>query len=397
MEPELPLLSEPADGVPAVTDTPDAVERAGVALRDAGGPVAVDAERSSGHRYGQRAFLIQLRRIGAGTFLIDPEAVSDLSDVAQAIEGAEWILHSATQDLPCLAEAGLRPTRLFDTELAARLLNLPRVGLAGITESLLGVRLSKGYSAADWSRRPLPAKWLRYAALDVEVLHDLRDILAARLRDEGKDGWAEQEFAYLTTWSPADRQDPWRRTSGLNKLRSRRDFAIVRSLWQAREAEAQEKDRAPGRVVPDSALVAAARAKPSSITELLAVPGFGRRRSRSYNDRYLHAIAEASALAEEALPPIARPADGPPPPRSWRDPDLAAGFARCRAVVVEVAEEQDLPPEVLISPDCIRRLAWQPPQPATRDAVATILTDLGARPWQRDLLSERLAEALQEG
>ena len=118
----------------------------------------------------------------------------DLSVVQQAVVDTEWVLHAANQDLPCLAEIGLVPTRIFDTELAARLAGLPRVGLGAVVESLLGFSLVKGHSAADWSTRPLPEEWLVYAALDVEVLVDLRDALAAILEEQGKTEWARQEF-----------------------------------------------------------------------------------------------------------------------------------------------------------------------------------------------------------
>ena len=147
--------------------------------------MAVDAERAHGFRYSQRAYLIQLRRAGAGTHLIDPIAFGQPADLsvrsATALADAEWVIHAASQDLPCLYEVGLVPRTLFDTELAARLLGYPRVALGTMLEELLGVRLLKEHSAADWSTRPLPSEWLNYAALDVELLVELRDRLAAEL------------------------------------------------------------------------------------------------------------------------------------------------------------------------------------------------------------------------
>ena len=162
------------------------------------GPVAVDAERASGFRYSQRAYLVQLRRAGAGTVLIDPIPLSsDLHELDPVLTGPEWVLHAASQDLPCLAEVGLAPTSLFDTELAGRLAGLPRVGLGPLVEQLLGLSLEKGHGAADWSRRPLPDDWLVYAALDVEVLAELRDVLAALLAEQGvfltDSEWVEDE------------------------------------------------------------------------------------------------------------------------------------------------------------------------------------------------------------
>ena len=98
-----------------------------------------------------------------------------------------------------------------------------------MVESLLGFSLQKGHSAADWSTRPLPEEWLVYAALDVEVLVDLRDALAAILEEQGKTDWARQEFeAILAAGPPAPKTDPWRRTSGVHGLRSRRQLGMLR-------------------------------------------------------------------------------------------------------------------------------------------------------------------------
>ena len=172
-------------------------------------PVAIDAERASGFRYGGRAYLVQLRRRDTGTALLDPIALGDLQVLDQPLARSEWVLHAATQDLPCLAEAGIRPRRLFDTELAGRLAGFPRVGLAPLVERMLGLQLRKGHGAADWSTRPLPHDWLVYAALDVEVLVDLRDAMEAELTRQGKLEWAQQEFAALAA-APAPPRGPTR-------------------------------------------------------------------------------------------------------------------------------------------------------------------------------------------
>ncbi|HEY6740122.1 MAG TPA: ribonuclease D, partial [Actinopolymorphaceae bacterium] len=176
----VPLLA-PRDGLPPVVATPGALAETVDAFAAATGPVAVDAERASGYRYSHRAYLVQLRRNGAGTALIDPIACPDLSGLNAVLQDTEWVLHAASQDLPCLDEVGLRPRQLFDTELAGRLLSLPKVGLGPLVEDILGFKLEKGHAAADWSTRPLPTPWLTYAALDVEVLIELRDALGERL------------------------------------------------------------------------------------------------------------------------------------------------------------------------------------------------------------------------
>ena len=256
MTSELPLLETPAYGIPDVVDTSEDLSSSIESLAAAEGPIAIDAERASGIRYGQRAFLVQLRREGAGTFLLDSESLGDLSGLNPALGSDEWVIHSVTQDLPCLQERGMRPAALFDTELAARLLGWEKFGLAAVAERTLGVRLAKEHSAADWSTRPLPKEWLNYAALDVEVLLPIRDILHQQLLDSDRWEFAQQEFTHLLDFTPKHFAEPWRRTHGLSKIKSRRDIARVRELWQARDSMAREADLAPSKILRDRDLVA---------------------------------------------------------------------------------------------------------------------------------------------
>ncbi|MFF0529849.1 HRDC domain-containing protein [Nocardia amikacinitolerans] len=399
-----PLLA-PVDGVPPVLATADEVAAAAAKLATGTGPLAVDAERASGFRYSARAYLIQLRRAGAGTFLIDPIPVTDaLAPLAEAINDLEWVLHSADQDLPGLAELGLRPARLFDTELGGRLAGYERVGLAAMVENLLGRALRKGHGAADWSTRPLPADWLNYAALDVELLLELRAKVAADLEVQGKTDWAAQEFEHIrTTEPPAPKADRWRRTSGIHTLRRARQLAVVRELWTTRDALARARDVAPARILPDSAIVAAATADPRTIAQLRALPVFGGPRQRRYSREWLGAIDHARALPDSELPPLTQPFDGPPPPNRWerRDPIAAARLARARAAMGELSLEHAIPVENLLSPDLVRRLCWDGlPEYDRGDtaelaaAVDGFLKSGGARPWQRELAVPRLTIAL---
>jgi ribonuclease D len=394
---ELRALDTPQDGVPPVVTTPEGLARATAALAAGTGPVAVDAERASGHRYGQRAFLVQLRREGAGTVLLDPAALPDLTTVGEVLAGTEWVLHAASQDLPCLADVGMRPRTLFDTELGSRLAGLQRVGLAAVVEELLGLGLAKEHSAVDWSVRPLPEPWLRYAALDVEVLVELRDVLARELERQGKLGWALEEFAALAAAEPsAPRADPWRRTSGMHRVRTRRQLAIVRELWLARDALAREQDVSPGRIIPDSSVVEAALAQPTTRRALVGLASFTGRGSRRHADIWFDAVQRALDLPEAELPPQHLPTEGPPPPRVWadRDPAAAARLARAREAVAAVAAEHALPVENLVSPDAVRRLCWAPPEPLDEDAVRRFLRERGARAWQVDLTASALTAAL---
>ncbi|HEY2762930.1 MAG TPA: ribonuclease D [Pseudonocardiaceae bacterium] len=383
----VPLLA-PAAGVPPVVASRSALEAAAAAVAEGMGPVAMDTERASGYRYWQRAYLIQIRREGTGTVLIDPIGLDDLSGLADVLNPLEWVLHAASQDLPCLTDLGLAPRSLFDTELAARLAGFERVGLGALVEDLLGFQLQKGHGAADWSRRPLPAEWLTYAALDVELLLTLRTTIATELETQGKMAWAAEEFeAVRTAGPPAPRVDPWRRTSGMHRIHKARQLAAVRELWLAREQLARERDIAPGRVLPDSAIIDAALTDPPDEAALLARPVFGGRSQRRVSRIWLAALRTARTLPARELPSLRAPGDGPPPANRWqdRDPAAAARLTAARTALTEVAEHHRVPMQNLLQPDLVRRLCWEPPEPLDADTVERELTAGGARRWQRDL------------
>ncbi|BAX92000.1 HRDC domain-containing protein [Mycobacterium shigaense] len=405
-EPEpIPLL-HPAEGVPELAVTVREIAAAAELLGGGHGSFAVDAERASGFRYSNRAYLIQIRRAGAGTVLIDPvshgtDSLTALRPVAEVLSTDEWILHSADQDLPCLAEVGLHPPALYDTELAGRLGGFDRVNLATMVERLLGFGLVKGHGAADWSKRPLPGEWLNYAALDVELLIELRAAIAQVLADQGKADWAAQEFEYLRTAGareavPAVRRDRWRRTSGIHKVRDRRGLAAVRELWLTRDVIAQRRDVAPRRILPDSAIIDAALADPKTAEELVKLPVFGGRNQRRSASVWLGALQAARDSRNQ--PEDAEPLNGPPPAARWsrRKPEAAARLEAARAGLAEVSQRVGVPAENLISPDLVRRLCWDwEPAADPVAAVEDFLRAGQARPWQRELVVGALAEAVQ--
>ena len=374
-------------------DFDDAVRR----LAEGEGPIAVDAERASGFRYSQRAYLIQMYRRGSGTFLFDPPQIPDFSSLQDAVHSDEWVLHAASQDLACLREVGLDPDRIFDTELAARLLGMPRVGLASVVEELLGIKLAKEHSAADWSTRPLPQAWLTYAALDVELLVDVRDRLTERLAETGKADLADQEFqAVLAREAKPPAAEPWRRLSGIHALRNPRNLAVARELWLSRDARAAELDVAPGRMVPDASILAVAKALPSTRRALADLREFTGRASRSELDRWWTAVE--TGLATDKLPAVRVPSDSPPPPRAWamRNPEADARLRLAKAGIADVAEELEMPVENLLTPDHLRRIAWAPPAEPTPAAISEALAELGARRWQVEAPAQIIADAFVE-
>ena len=361
------------------------------------GPIAIDAERASGYKYSQRAYLVQIFRRGGGLHLIDPIAANSpelWSKLSQKFESEEWIIHASTQDLPCLTELGLYPKILFDTELGARIAGCPRVGLGPLAESLLNYSLAKEHSAVDWSKRPLNPEWLIYAALDVDVLVDLRDKVYELLEGQGKLKWAQQDFAQiLTNYLPGvekeARKDPWRRTSGMHKVRDRRTLAIIKTLWEHRDSYASRIDVAPGRIFNDEALVAAAVAKPKTLEELRRIL---LKRSRHQNaplTDWFEAIRISMALPADQLPEIRLPSTSLPPPKLWKDRN-PLGYARlshARAAIIARAAELDMPVENLLSPDALRKLVWPNPPKGLAESdyhayIEAQLLEVGARPWQ---------------
>ncbi|WP_144872504.1 HRDC domain-containing protein [Microbacterium sp. 1.5R] len=377
---------------PVISDV-SKFQAACAALAAGEGPVAVDVERASGFRYSQRAYLVQVFRRGAGVFLFDPPALGDFAPLQSAIGDVEWVFHAASQDLPSLRELRLEPPSIFDTELAARLLGHERVGLGAVVESTLGITLKKEHSAADWSTRPLPASWLEYAALDVLHLIDVREELQRQLDEQDKSTFADEEFAATLSRRPKPpREDPWRRLSGLHQVRGARNLAVAKSLWQAREAYAQEQDVSPGRLVPDRSLIAAVLANPQSKQALAGIKEFQGRASRTQLDRWWQAMVDGRTTEE--LPRERVPSDALPPPRAWadRNPEADARLKAARPVVEAVAEELAMPTENLLTPDYLRRISWDVPG-TTPDAVAAALETLGARPWQIAQTAQKIAAA----
>ena len=404
----VPLL-HPAQGTPPVIDTAAKFQDALAQLTQGHGPFAVDAERASGFRYSARAYLIQIKRNDGGLHLIDPipfgpghELFTQLNSLMNT---DEVILHASTQDLPCLRELGINPIKLFDTELAGRIAGLPRVGLGPLLETLMGVSLAKEHSAADWSARPLPNEWLTYAALDVELLVELRDRMYEILKSSNKLSWALEEFGAILKAPPAPpRVDPWRRTSGMHKVKRRDQLAIIKELWIARDKVAAEQDIAPGKLLNDSAIVELAMAAAVTKKEFeKALRPLGLRARWLENlPLWLSSISVALSLPEDQWPAMRTNADTLPPIKLWRDkfPEKYAPLSHARAVIELIAQENEIPVENLITPEYVRRVCWKPPTGATEvlslQAVERALIELGARQWQINLVAPALALALLE-
>ena len=399
--PQLPLLAKPLNPVVELVETLEHLAKAVAKLQSATGPFALDAERASGFKYSARAYLVQIQRGDSPIYLIDPVSISpdgaqaDFAALAEVLATDLWILHAATQDLGCLAELGLRPKALFDTELGGRLAGFARVGLGAMTENLLGVRLAKEHSAVDWSQRPMHADWLNYAALDVDVLPALMEGVRNSLAESGKLGYAQQEFNHLLGFAPKPpKPDRWRGISGLHEIKDAQRLAVARSLWEAREALAAKIDVAPGRLIPDSSILAVVKSPSRSKSELAGRKDFNGRASRTYLDTWWKAIDEGQSTRD--LPSLRVPHVGIPNHRNWANkfPEADARLNALKPVMQAIGEKYQMPVENVLTPDLMRQLAWEPPKDLTAENVSAQLSALGARTWQCDAVAADFTAAL---
>ena len=407
--PGVTLITTPKDNAPVIAD------QAGLSRfideLEPGAPIAVDAERAHSYRYSSKAYLVQLRQAHCGTRLLDPIALAQPDDLAHleklsdALADSEWVLHAASQDLPCLAEIGLVPHRIFDTELAGRLLGLQRVSLSPMLTHFLGIELAKEHSADDWSRRPLPAQWLAYASLDVDYLLELRDAVAAELDATGKAEWAAQEFTDIAdrfAHVPQPDDDRWRHTKGMARLGQPRQLGVARALWHVRDQLAQEIDMAPGRILSDAALVDAASAlakmPPGHVAEALTnLTGMTGRFIKRRQKRWVEAVEEVLASDPRKWPARQRSAHNTPPPSLWprTNPAAAARWAVARPALMALTEKYQVPPENVLTVATLAEIVW-PDGDFSETGLRAAMADAHVRPWQQELAAPILAAALKD-
>ena len=359
-------------------------------------PYAIDAERASGFKYSQRAYLLQISSATSDIYLIDPTSIKDLTPLRQLLNNKSWILHAATQDLPCLFELELKPGEIFDTELAARLLSRPHVGLGGLLEDELQITLDKEHSAADWSKRPLPQDWLVYAALDVEFLHQLRKTLTRQLSENNKLDLAQQEFKALCSWQvPGLRNDPWRRTSGMHVVKGGQDSAIVRQIWLKRDEIAQQRDIAPGRVLNDAGIVEIAAKKPKTVQELKELTSIKYRPAKNDAEIWFEQLQIALQLSPDQWPVKKKGAETYPAPKSWLEkrPEAYHRLQFVKAQLQKMSEELLIPVEHLCAPDLVKKWCWDKPNDEL-EIINEWLLSQGARAWQAQNLAPVLLSSL---
>lgn len=387
----------PSEGTPQLMAGAAAIRQAADQLAQGTGWCAVDTERASGFRYHNRVCLLQIRRTGAGTMLIDvesdPQATTDF--IGRVLADTGWVVHAASTDLPYLEQLRLRPPQLFDTELAGRFLGFHRVNLAAMVEHYLGVRLRKNHGGEDWSRRPIPSEWLDYAALDVEYLLPLADAMRSELTQQHpKDEWVAEECDYLTRvyrgYSPTPKS--WEDLKGVHGLRTSKQLQVARWLWRVREKLARASDTAVSRLLPDKALVALATELPTTVPKVMRTPGYPprlRRKARYWANQVDKALRTAQDRWPEPFP-IPTYRDTPPSRYTWSRyyPESFPKLTMVREELARVATQVEIPVENMIQSSDTNEIVWrsQELKEVTDDTeLLELLQRLQIRPWQQKL------------
>lgn len=391
------FVTAPSEGTPQLMAGAAAIRQATDQLTQGTGWCAVDTERASGFRYHNRVCLLQIRRAGAGTMLIDvesdPQATTDF--IGRVLADTGWVVHAASTDLPYLEQLRLRPPQLFDTELAGRFLGFHRVNLAAMVEHYLGVRLRKNHGGEDWSRRPIPSEWLDYAALDVEYLLPLADAMRSELTQQHpKDEWVAEECDYLTRvyrgYSPTPKS--WEDLKGVHGLRTSKQLQVARWLWRVREKLARASDTAVSRLLPDKALVALATELPTTVPKVMRTPGYPprlRRKARYWANQVDKALRTAQDRWPEPFP-IPTYRDTPPSRYTWSRyyPESFPKLTMVREELARVAAQVEIPVENMIQSSDTNEIVWrsQELKEVTDDTeLLELLQRLQIRPWQQKL------------
>lgn len=399
-------LDAPRGGVPPLAAGTTSIAEAAIRLAKGTGPIAIDTERASSFRYDDRAFVLQAKREGSGIVLFDVESQPDAisQHLSPVVNNQHWIVHAASTDLPCLADLGLFPGSLFDTELAGRLLGFSKVNLSAMTEEFLGCSLKKEHSAKNWSIRPLPNSWLNYAALDVELLLELANAMANRLAHDNKLTWLEQDCKQLVRLhrQPQQITKTWLDLKGLSRLKSRKQLAVAQRLWATRQQIGATTDTACSLLLPDKALMTIATALPHTKKQL-----FDLRLSSRLLPKY---AAEWVSVVRTTIAS---------PPRKWPSqrqvrqyrqrheqqyrsqlhhyPEVRAVLGSVREIIKSISEAHKVQADSLMQPLALRKIVWEVVHTETirnPSQLYSRLEALGVRPWQLQLTFEPLSVLL---
>ena len=327
-----------------------------------GDVVAIDTESDHFHAYDTQMCLVQMATHD-DTALVDPLAMDEdalaaffdlLSD-----EKVTKVFHAGRNDILEIDRDYGQPVRsLYDTQIAARFLNLDGNSLSFLEEDLLGVAESPSFQKFDWTTRPLPEDKAEYAIGDVQHLLELQEILTERLEESG---WLEpfrQQCEYVSTVrhepNPFD-PERWRKVRGAKGLDGPGRRAMS-ELYRWRHEMCRQVNRAPLHVFPDGALLHISRTRPTSLDELSTV--------RSLPQETLDAFGEEMIRVIEASATVETPPDKPP--RKERRPrlprEVKARFKRLKKWRNETREELGIASEFVATNANLMEMAKDPPE-----------------------------------
>ena len=336
--------------------------------------VALDTEADNLFRYRTRICFLQVMVAGK-IHLVDLLAPLRLEPFWASLGRKHLIMHGSDFDLRLLYDyCGFVAHSLFDTMMAAQLLNVTRIGLASLLEQHFGVALAKEGQKANWSKRPLPQKLLDYAALDVAHLPALRDILRAELARMGRLGWQEQRCRWqiesAQTGFPQSDEHAWR--IGRSEKLGPRGLCVLWAVWHWRENAARRIDQPPFKITGNELLFeVASRADAGLPEEAVLAVNLGKR-----HGRLIASLTEAvrSGLAKDpgTLPRRHRGRDAHWAPLNTRELALQD---RLKADRDRVAQRLNLDPTLIANRAQLAQIARDP---GRLDGILL--------PWQADLL-----------
>jgi ribonuclease D len=355
--------------------------------------LALDCEAAGFHRYSDRLCLVQLSTERA-TWVIDPLAFDPSEMLRRPLEdpSVTVVMHGADFDLRLLRrDLRIRLQGLFDTQIAAQMLGEETLGLAGLLESRLGVRLSKKYQRADWAERPLLEPMLEYAADDTRHLMHLADRLREELSAVGRLAWAEEECRALEgagggPVAAAEAEDPVVRIRGARHLPVRQ-LAALREALAWRDEIARARDRAPFRVIAEESLVEAVAAWPKSVADLTGIKGFPARLAEEDGAELVRRLSSVATRADHELKPYPRgPRRGP----GRTTPEMEALAERLKNVRNRKADEVRLPRGTLLSNAVLLEVARAAPK--SSDELVAVE---GMRRWKAEILGKEFLDVIR--
>ena len=344
--------------------------------------LAVDTEADSLHSYFDKVCLIQLS-VPGDDFIIDPLARVELARFGELLADRSIIkvLHGGDYDLRILnRDFGFTISNLIDTSVCAQLLGYEGIGLAALLDRHFGLKLNKTHQRADWSMRPLPPDMLAYAATDTHYLIELAAKLRSELEALGRWEWAVEEFARLETvrYRDIDEEvEPWRRMKNIGGL-DRRTLAIVRDLYNWRDALARKADRPPFKILGNDTMIEIAKAKPETHRDLAAIAAVSRYHADRYGRELVSIVRRALEISEQELPDKSDP-------KPWiRDKALESRINRLKTVRDRYAKELKIDPSVLGARHILSAVA-----------TAGSLDVPAMRQWQKSVMGDALLAAIQ--